>query len=183
MARRRRPTFWLGKTLQYVGVGTGVSSYNIVTSAQMHETTEDPTLIRVVGRIWFGFERDDFKESMRSVIYLGLHCSHEDLPEQDPQNDISAEMWMWQGMMMSQATFTEYPDRQNAADTIIGGSTQSRATQHNPTGIEHIDFDIRAMRKAPLPCELVLAAKTVELMPNTGASHKLVANFRCLFKA
>ena len=184
MARHmRRKTFWLGKAISYVTVPGGTSHIILATSAQIHETTEDPTLIRMIGRLWFAFERNtEFAESMRSICHMGISCVHEDMPLQNPKGDISEELWMWQGLAVTQATFVEYPDRQNAADTIIGGSTESRASQHVPTGIEHVDLDIRAMRKAPLPCEVRLSMDVAEVMAATASTNKIAGVVRMLFK-
>ena len=181
----RRKTFWLGKTYGYQAVSTGTTNLVLATSTTIHAANEDPTLIRIVGRIMFWHERDSggFKESTRSTCFAGIHCVHEDIVSQNPVSEIGGETWMWQGLMCAQATFTEYPDRANAADTIIGGSTQSRGTQHNATGIEHVDFDIRAMRKAPKPCEVRLMLDVTERLAETGSSHFITAFIRMLFKA
>ena len=182
MSRHRRSTFWLGKTLGYQAVGTGTISQVLATSAEIHETTEAPTLIRIVGRICFWFERDDFVESMRSTCFAGIQCVHEDLPNQNPLSAVSEENWMWQGLMTTQATFSQAPIREFDSQTLTNGTT-TRYTQHVPTGTEHVDLDIRAMRKAPLPCEVRLALDITERMSNTGASHKITALVRMLFKA
>ena len=181
MARRR--TFWLGHAISYQTVPGGTTNIVLASSSQIHATTQDPTVVRIVGRLWFGFERNtEFAESMRSICQVGIACVHEDVANPNPKSDLGEEIWMWQGLMMTQATFVEYPDRQNAADTIIGGSTQSRASQHVPTGIEHLDLDIRAMRKAPEPCELRLAIDVAEVMTATSSVNKIAGFVRMLFK-
>jgi len=182
MARRRR-TFWKAFGFTYQSI-TGTFVQELVSNAVLHETTEQPTVIRILGRLWFTHERDSggFSESMRSSLWLGITCMHENLGAISPRSNADEEHWMWTGYCAVQSTFVEYPDRANASDTIIGGSTQSRATHHVPTGIEHVDIDSRSMRKAPEPCRIALHGQVIEHMSETGASHQLTGLIRILMK-
>ena len=182
----KRKTFWIGRALGYKAVGTGTITEVLASSTTIHAANEDPTLVRVVGRLLFWYQREPdaaFAESTRSTCYAGIHCVHEDIAAQNPVSEISGETWMWQGFMASQSTFVEYPTREFDSDTILPGSTLSRATQHVPTGCDHVDFDIRAMRKAPKPCEVRLMLDVTERLAQTGVSHFISGHVRMLFKA
>jgi len=182
MARRR--TFWLAANVNYVAASAS-SNLTLISSAVLHAVNEEPTIIRIVGRLIFFHERDSggFSESMRSLCYLGINCVNDALGTINPQTKADEEHWMWTGFCAAQSTFVEYPDRLNNADTIIGGSTESRATQHVPTGIEHVDIDSRSMRKAPEPCAVRLHWQINEVMSETGAAHFLAGYVRVLCKA
>lgn len=186
MAKRR--SFWINKTIDYIALGTGVGSLQICSPAQLHLFSEEPTIVRVIGRLSFSFERDSggFKESMRSDMFLGLHCQHEDLPEQNPGSaDADDDIWMWTSWMMAWSTFVEYPAMSFDSNTYQNAASQptlSRGTHHIPNAFESVEIDARSMRKAPNPCELILGFEVNERLPETGASHKLSGYIRTLVK-
>ena len=103
MARSmRRRTFWLARPIDYQTVAPGSSRIVLANTTEVHATSEDPTVIRIVGRIWCGFERNtEFKESMRTIFHLGIQCVHEDVTIQDPKLESEDENWMWQGLCMT----------------------------------------------------------------------------------
>ncbi len=181
MARRR--TYWLQKDFSYLGVAAA-SNATLVDTATLHKVSEDPTIIRMIGRLIFQHERDSggFVESMRSNMWLGIMCQHEAVATQSPRTKGDDEQWMWTGFMAVQSTFVEYPSRQFDSNTVIAGSLQSRATQHIPTGVEHVDIDSRSMRKAPQPCRISLHWDIVENLTETGAAHFLSGYIRFLIK-
>ncbi len=183
-SRKRRRTYWLGTTFDYAGLVVGLNNFVIASNIKLHDTSQEPTVIRLVGRLHFEFERDSggFKESMRSSAWFGIACVHEDLPQQSPRVEIEDEQWMWTGYCATQSTFTEYSGIQFDANTVIGGSTQSRGTQHIGGPGEFVDLDARSMRKAPQPCELALCVDVREHLPEVGATHKLSGYIRALIK-
>ena len=183
----RRNTFWIGQAFDYVAIGTGggtLISINIANSATLHEISQSPTIIRIVGRLWFTYERKgtQFQESSQSLCWAGIACMHEDVVTQSPKDSIGDEMWMWTGFMGSWSTFVEYPDRNFDSNTIIGGTVGSRGSIHNNSGVAMVDIDARAMRKAPEPCELTLSLDVEEKLADTGADHKLSGYIRALCK-
>jgi len=180
----RRGTAWYGKTFAYQALTTGISSIDLVSDTLLHGTAESPTVIRMLGRLWFGFERSDggFQESQRSDLFLGISCVKPTLPNLSPRDNVSDEDWMWIGFMRAESTFIEETSRQFDANTVIGGTTESRATQHIPSTLEEVSFDVRSMRKAPQPCEVRLSLQLTEQLAQTGASHKLSGFIRILVK-
>ena len=188
MARgKRRPTFWLAKTFEYqtLGTGPGLSTVVIATPAVLHETPE-PTIIRIVGRLWYSYERkvESFQESSVSLCWAGIYCLHEDVTGQSPTTDLEEEHWMWTGFMASWSTFIEFPDRVFDANTIIGGSTASRGSVHNNSGASSVDIDSRSMRKAPESCSLRIGFQVDEaLLSSTSSEHFISGYVRVLCKA
>lgn len=183
--RAKRRPFWISKHFTYQALTTGNNEIEVASSSQLQLYSEDPTIIRMVGRLNLFAQRTGggFEESTRSDAYLGLYCAHEDLPFQNPGNqDLDDGIWMWTGFMYAHSTFIQAPSRQFDSNTIIGGSTESRATQHIPNTFENIEFDIRSMRKAPSPCQLILALSVSERLPQTGSLHKLSGLIRVLVK-
>jgi len=183
-AMRRRP-FWISNHFNYAALGPGLDTYELASSSQLQLYSEDPTVIRIVGRLSFHHERDlgGFAESMRSDYFMGIYCAHEDLPTQDPgSQDLDDGLFMWTSFCYSWSTFTQYPQREFDTNVIIGGTTSSRGTQHIPNTFENVEFDIRSMRKAPAPCKLVLVVRTTERLPETGATHKISGLVRTLVK-
>jgi len=180
----RRGTAWFGKTFDYLAISPGLGSQDIVSDTLLHGTAESPTVIRMLGRLWFGYERADagFQESQRSELWLGLTCRNPVMPVQSVKDNIGDEDWMWTTYMRAESTFVEYPDRQFDTNTIIGGTQSSRGTQHIPSDFSYVEFDVRSMRKAPQPCEVRLSVHLIEKMATTGASHKLSGLIRILVK-
>ena len=154
-AQCRRP-FWISKHLSYDALGAGANDIELASSSQLQLYSEDPTIIRIVGRIAFSYERqgDGFAESTRSDVYAGIYCAHEDLPLQNPSTqDLDDGMWMWTNFLVAWSTFVQYPTRQFDSNTvIIGNTTTSRGSAHIPNAFETVEFDIRTMRKASAPC-------------------------------
>ena len=184
MARRR--TFWLATVFDYVGVAAGVVKHVMVSDADLHDVSEEPTVIRMIGRLHFQFERDTggFQESMRSVCWLGIVCGHSSLPAISPKLQGDQEQWMWTSFLDAEATFQAFPDREFDSNVIIGANvTTSWATQHIPSVFETVDFDARAMRKAPEPCDISLITDIREVLPEFGAQHRLSGYIRFLCKA
>ena len=185
MARKpRRRSFWLGRSFDYLALTTGTQVIEIISEPNLHLVSEEPTIIRMVGRLAFQFERaaGDFNESMRSAAWLGISCLHEDLTGQSPKDDLSEEHWMWCSYLQTQATFIEAPTREFDSNTVISGATASRASQHVPNALESVEFDIRSMRKVPEPCNLEFSLTVEEQMATTGALHKLSGFIRVLLK-
>lgn len=187
MARKaRRKTFWLAKTFEYQGIGTGSGLTGLVlaTDAQLHVNGSDPTIIRIVGRLWYSYERKGtgFQESTHNNVWAGIYCLHTDVTTQSPRDDLDEEHWMWTGFMASWSTFVEFPSRQFDSNTVIGGSTESRGSIHNNSGASMIDIDARSMRKAPEPCQMILALRVVENLSETASDHKLNGYVRILLK-
>jgi len=187
MARRaRRKTFWHGKFFDYQAVGVGSSVLQLVSNSTLHANSQEPTVIRIVGRLHFQYQRDagGFTESTRSRMLCGISCLHEDLASVDlnPVLNLANEHWMWMGYMASEATFTEYPVWRSDTNVVLSGTT-TRGTQHIGGGpVTMIDLDVRAMRKAPEPCEVFLATHIAENLTETGASHFLSGFVRVLVK-
>ena len=180
----RRGTAWFGKALEYVTLGTGVTVIQFVSDTLLHGTAESPTVIRMIGRLWAGYERSDggFQESQRSDFYFGISCQHSDITGQSPRLEPDAEHWMWTSYFYSESTFMEFPDWTFDSNVIIGGTTESRGTQHIGGYAEILEFDSRAMRKAPEPCEINLSVDVQERLSETGASHKISGLIRILVK-
>jgi len=180
----RRKTAWFGTAFDYTTISTGLTQIVLVSDAILHAVSQEPTIIRIVGRLVFQHIRDSggFSESMRSNCFAGIMCMHDGIGALDPNARLDEEHWMWTGFMNSESTFTQYPDRLNASDTIIGGSTESRGTQHISSSTSHVDIDSRSMRKAPEPCRLTLNLKVSEVETETGATHKLSGILRFLVK-
>jgi len=180
----RRKTYWRGRSFDYLPITTGKQSIEIVSNANLHLVSEEPTVIRMVGRLLFQFERagGGFEQSMRSACWAGITCMHEELTSQSAKDDLAGEFWMWASYLTTQATFTEFPDRQFDSNTVISGGTLSRGSQHVPVDFEGVDFDIRAMRKAPEPCNIELNLHVEEQMPTTGADHFISGLIRVLLK-
>jgi len=180
----RRKTFWLGTAFDYSLLSVGNNVLTIAFNAGLHEVSEEPTIIRLIGRLWFSYERKltQFQESSISLAWLGITCQHEDVSAQSPKDEIGDEHWMWTSFLASWSTFVEFPDRQFDSNTIIGGTVNSRGSVHNNTGIASVDIDARAMRKAPQPCKLTLMVDVEEELPDTGAEHHLSGYVRALCK-
>ena len=188
MARKaRRKTFWLAKTFEYqdIGTGSGLTAIVIATDAVLHAHSQDPTIIRIVGRLWYMYERKGtgFQESTVNNLWAGIYCLHTDVSTQSPKDDLDEEHWMWTGFMSSWSTFVEFPDRAFDSGTIIGGSVESRGSVHNNSGASSVDIDSRSMRKAPEPCQLVLSCRVSENLAETPSDHKLNGYVRVLVKA
>ena len=186
-SHRRRP-FWIAKHFEYAAVNVGNNALTICSPSQLQQYSEDPTIIRIHGRLAFSFERDSggFKESMRSDCYAGIYCANSELPGQDPgSSDLDDGLWMWSTYMYAWSTFVEYPAMSFDSNTYQNAASQptlSRGTQHIPNSFENVEFDIKAMRKAPAPCSLILALDIAERLPETGAAHKMTGLIRVLVK-
>ncbi len=174
MARRqRRKTAWHGKALEYVALSTGTGEISLVSSATLHATSQDPTIIRIVGKLWFTYERDTGGNvnSMRSDMNFGIYCMHEDIGTRNVVDEIAEEFWMYHGYLGHHSTHLK-----------IGDDTIGQGTSHWGSMPDVDIIDIRSMRKAPEPCELVLAYKVSERLTETGATHKLSGFIRVLVK-
>jgi len=184
MARgKRRSTYWLGYVFNYEALSVGSTTVEMVPSSVLHAVSEEPTIIRIVGRLYFTFERNEFQESQRSDLYFGITCQHEDVPVQSPRTEIADEHWMWYGVLSTWATFSQPPDRAFDANTIIPGSTgDGRVNQHIPNVMESTEFDARSMRKAPQPCAINMHFQLDERLTATGPAHKLTGFLRFLVK-
>jgi len=178
MGRSRRKTAWHGKKIDYVSLSVANNTVQLVSSNTLHGTTQDPTIIRIVGRLLFMSERDTdtFIESARTDAWVGINCHHEDVTAQSVRDNPEAEGWMWTSFLHVEQTKMALPYWNGSAEII------KDTTQHIPQEFAQVEFDIRAMRKAPEPCEINLMVHLKEQMTNTVGGHFISGLVRVLVK-
>ena len=174
MPRRRHG--WFGKVFEHEALTTGDNLVQIASSTDLQGFGTRPTIARIRGALYFYHERSDLEDSQHSQWWVGITCLHEDLTQANLGfvSNIGEPHWMWSGFAAHHATSAQL----RRGDT---GATYN-ASSHWGSSPDFLDVDVKSMRKAPDPCELVMSIHQNQVGSHTGQSGKYSGYLRVLVK-
>ena len=169
MSRRRHA--WFAKSWENASLATGDNLESIISAADLHAFGSKPTITRIVGRLYTYHERSLMTASQHSQFWLGITCLHEDIGASTLglPAALAEDHWMWSGFSAHHSTFQEL----RRGDT----GAQYNSNAHWGSSPDTLDLDVRTMRKAPDPCELVLSVH-VNDAATAGATHRMSGYLR-----
>ena len=167
MARRQRPVEWKGLQWEDVAhptLGT-VNAFAVILAngVDSFEPYTQPTLTRLVGRIYVRQNAVVARTAQRSAFALGFILEDEDISPSDPSLEYG-HPWLWTeyGMVHAPLTMTQ---RWN------GSAMADHDEQSYGSRLWTIDFDIRTQRIVKRDQELRLCVATTEQVGGALPRH------------